>query len=76
VSWQDPSTDIANVNAAYRLERDENRRLREAFAKFAWSVEVDRRQPDKLLCHVASARRVLLDGELAAEAAASEGERP
>jgi hypothetical protein len=30
VSWQDPSADIANVNAAYRVERDENRRLREA----------------------------------------------
>jgi hypothetical protein len=26
--WQDPSTDIENVNAAYVIERDENARLR------------------------------------------------
>jgi hypothetical protein len=49
----------------------EQRRLREFIADLAWSVEVDRREPDKLLCHVQRARRLLLDEELAAEASAS-----
>lgn len=35
MSWQDPSADLANVNAAYRIERDENRRLRAALNAIA-----------------------------------------
>lgn len=30
MSWQDPSADIENVNAAYRMEREENERLHAA----------------------------------------------
>lgn len=44
----------------------ENELLCEALAILTVSAERDRREPDKILCHVASARRRVFDATLAA----------
>jgi hypothetical protein len=46
--------DWANEAASYRM----------ALQTFIESVERDRREPDKILCHVASARRVTASAEV------------
>jgi hypothetical protein len=38
-AWQDPSTDIENVNAAYVIERDENARLRAEVERLREALE-------------------------------------
>lgn len=59
------------------MTRSENLAVGAIIAHWAQVVERDRHEPDKLLCHVASMRRLALDYRMDAETTAlEEGERP